>query len=781
MVTNIWGSFALTLLLSAAGYAQKTQLQSFPISSVRLLDSPFKKAQQTDMQYILDMDMDKLLAPYRTEAGLKPRKESYGNWENSGLNGHIGGHYVSALADMYAATGDAEMLRRLNYMIDELELCQNAAGDGYIGGVPKGRIFWKSISEGKVEALDGQWVPFYNIHKVYAGLVDAHVVAGNKKAKGMLVKYCDWLYNLTSKLSDDQLQIILRQEHGGMNEALADAYEITGDKKYLTLAKRFSHRAILNPLLHGKDSLTGLHANTQIPKVIGFMEIATIDNNKDWAGAADYFWNTVTKNRSVSFGGNSVREHFNPSDDFAPMVEDREGPESCNSYNMLKLTKQLFLANPNGEYMDYYERTLYNHILSSQNPDGGGFVYFTPIRPMHYRVYSQPQGGMWCCVGTGMENHGKYGDMIYAHNENDVYVNLFIPSTLTWNEKGLTLQQDNNFPYEGKTQVKLSLKKAAKFSLNFRYPAWARSGNLKVLINGKQEPLLKLSNAYITIDRKWKDGDVVTLLLPMETKAEQLPDNSQFVSFVHGPIVLAAATGTANMDGLHADDSRMGHIAHGPLYPMNDAPLIVSNNKDLAPLVKETNANTLTFNVSDATYQDKYKDLKLVPFYTLHNTRYVVYWPFTTPGGLEKMQADVKAKEEKALELDRITVDKVTAGEQQPESDHGYKFEKSESGIYKDRHFRNARGWFTYNLKNTAASAKKLRVTYTYNRDTNFDILINNILIATVNPKDAKEGQFTDVDYILPKELQNAKLLTVKFMAKEKSKTANVYDVRLLK
>jgi len=778
MVKNIWGGLALSLVLSATVYAQDTRVQSFPITSVRLLDSPFKQAQQTDMEYILKLDMDKLLAPYRTEAGLKPRKESYGNWENSGLNGHIGGHYVSALADMYAATGDAEMLRRLNYMIDEWELCQNAAGDGYIGGVPKGRIFWKNISEGKVEAMDGQWVPFYNIHKVYAGLVDAYVVAGNQKAKGMLVKYCDWLYNLTAKLSDDQLQIILRQEHGGMNESLADAYEITGDKKYLTLAKRFSHRAILNPLLHGKDSLTGLHANTQIPKVIGFMEIAKVDNNPEWAGAANYFWNTVTHNRSVSFGGNSVREHFNPSEDFSSVIEDREGPESCNSYNMLKLTKQLFLANPKGEYMDYYERTLYNHILSSQAPEGG-FVYFTPIRPQHYRVYSQPQDGMWCCVGTGMENHGKYGDMIYAHTDKDLYVNLFVPSALTWKKKGLTVSQTNTFPYKESTEIKLSLKKAAKFGVHLRYPSWTKS--LKVLINGKAEPSLKLSNAYVTINRKWKDGDVITLVLPMETKAEQLPDKSQFVSFVHGPIVLAAATGTADMEGLHADDSRMGHIAHGPLYPMNDAPLIVSNNKDLAPLVKETNTDNLTFSVSDVTYQDKYKNLKLVPFYTLHDTRYVIYWPFTSPEGLEKMQADVKAKEEKALELDRITVDKVTAGEQQPESDHGYKFENSEKGIYKDRHYRNARGWFTYDLKNTAVTAKKIRVTYTYNKNTNFDLYISNILIATVSPKDIKEGQFTDVDYVLPKELQNAKVLTVKFAAKEKSRTANIYDVRLLK
>jgi len=781
MIKNIWGAIALTLLTGSYGVAQDTQLKSFAISDVRLTDSPFRKAQQTDMGYILAMDMDKLLAPYYTEAGLTPKKESYGNWENSGLNGHIGGHYVSALADMYAATGNPELLRRLNYMIDALEECQNANGDGYIGGVPRGKIFWKNISEGKVEAMNGQWVPFYNIHKVYAGLVDAYRVAGIAKAKVLLIKYTDWLDNLTAKLSDDQMQIILKDEHGGMNESLADAAAITGNKKYMVLAKRFSHRAILNPLLHRKDSLTGLHANTQIPKVIGFMEIAKTEKDTAWAGAANFFWNTVVHNRSVSFGGNSVREHFNPSDDFTTVIEDREGPETCNSYNMLKLTKQLFLANPKGEYMDYYERTLYNHILSSQNPEGG-FVYFTPIRPRHYRVYSQPQEGMWCCVGTGMENHGKYGEMIYAHTDNDLYVNLYIPSTVYWNEKGVVAEQKTDFPYKETSEIKLKLKKPTKFAVYLRYPSWVKPGSMKVLVNGRQRKSFTLKDSYVVVEANWRNNDVITVVLPMETKAEQLPDDSQFVSFVHGPIVLAAATGMSEMEGLLADDSRMGHIAHGPLYPMNEAPLIVSSNKDLAPLVKANDVNKLSFNISDATYQDKYKKLDLVPFNTLHNTRYVIYWPYTTPDGLVKMQADVKAKEEAALKLDQITVDKVTAGEQQPESDHGYKFENSDKGLYKDRHFRSARGWFTYNLKNPSALAKKVRVTYSVARkNTIFDIYVNDTLLTTLDLNDAKQGEFAEVDYPIPSSLKDIDNIQIRFVAKPNSQTANIYDVRLIK
>ncbi|MFA6086720.1 beta-L-arabinofuranosidase domain-containing protein [Mucilaginibacter sp.] len=784
-VKKIW--LVPLVLLAANATAQHAGLQSFPVSSVRLLDGPFKKAQQTDMKYILALDMDRLLAPYLTEAGLTSKVKSYGNWENSGLNGHIGGHYLSALSYMYAATGNPELLRRLNYMIDELALCQEKNGDGYIGGVPKGRIFWKNISEGKIDAgtfsLNGQWVPFYNIHKVYAGLIDAYTVTGIPKAKGMLVKFADWVYNLTLGLSDTQLQVILRNEHGGMNDALAKICQITGNQKYLTLAKRFSHKAILNPLLHQQDSLTGLHANTQIPKVIGFEQIAELTHDTAWADAANFFWKTVVEHRSVAFGGNSVREHFNPVDDFSSMVEDREGPETCNSYNMLKLTKQLFLAKPSAAYIDYYERTLYNHILSSQGPNGG-FVYFTPIRPRHYRVYSQPQQGFWCCVGTGMENHGKYGELIYAHDAKDVYVNLFMASTLNWKQNGLRLVQSTTFPYKETSQIKITLNKPKYFSIHLRHPAWVQTGKMKVLVNNIAQAIKSDAASYVSVARKWKTGDVITIVVPMETKAEQLPDKSQWVTFVHGPMVLAAATDTTDLTGLYADDSRMGHIAAGKLYPMDEAPLIVSDKKDLATLVKTVRNVDLSFSVSDATYQTKYKGLKLVPFYTIQNARYVMYWPYTTSQGLASMQKAVKDKEEAALKLDEITVDKVTAGEQQPEADHAYKGENSANGLFKDRHFRNARGWFSYNLKNNAGEAKKIRVTYSVGGPGNkFDIYINGILLSAADMQNAKRGQFFDIDYDLPVDLmkQNAKVLQIKFSAQQNSSTANIYEVRLLK
>ncbi|QNA46258.1 glycoside hydrolase family 127 protein [Lacibacter sediminis] len=765
--------------------SQTATLKTFPLADVRLLNSPFKQAQETDKKYILSLNVDRLLAPFLKEAGIETKAISYPNWENSGLDGHIGGHYLSALANMYAATGDAEILRRLTYMIDQLEKCQQKDADGYVGGIPGGKKMWNDVAAGKINAgsfsLNEKWVPLYNIHKLYAGLIDAYNIAGNQKAKTVLIKLSDWFYNITAKLSNEQLQTILRSEHGGMNEAFADVAAITGDKKYLELAKCLSHQIILNPLLQQKDALNGLHANTQIPKVIGFMRIAEITGDSSWANAANFFWNTVVTRRTISIGGNSVREHFHPANDFSSMIETKEGPETCNSYNMLKLSKQLFLAHPSSQYTDYYERTMYNHILSSQHPNGG-FVYFTPIRPRHYRVYSQPQMGMWCCVGTGMENHGKYGELIYAHNEKDLYVNFFIPSILNWKEKGLRVEQLTAFPNSEETQLKIIINKPQQFAIVLRYPSWLKDGKLKAYVNKKEVLLKKNADSYVSISRTWKTGDVLSIQLPMEIKAEFLPDSSSWVSFVRGPIVLAAATDTTGTTGLKADDSRMGHIANGPSYSIEDAPMIITGSKKNITSLKSVTGKAFTYTASDLIYPAKYKSLQLVPFYTLHDTRYMLYWRYATPAQLESIKEEIRKKEEVQLVLEKITVDQVAPGEQQPESDHNFKGEQTESGVHKDRHWRTAKKWFSYELKNTDAAARILRITY-FGQDRNrlFDIYVNNVLLQTVELNGSKGDQFFDVDYELPAEVAKEKLIAVKFVAKEKSTAGGIYYVRLVK
>ena len=555
-------SFILALVLSTSlGKAQNApQVSYFPLQNVKLLDSPFLQAQQTDLHYILALDPDRLLAPFLREAGLQPKAPSYTNWENTGLDGHIGGHYLSALSMMYAATGDTAVYNRLNYMLNELNRAQQTVGTGFIGGTPGSLQLWKDIKAGKIRAggfdLNGKWVPLYNIHKTYAGLRDAYLYAGSDLARQMLIAFTDWMIDITSGLSDEQMQDMLRSEHGGLNETFADVAEITGDKKYLELARRFSHNLILDPLIKEEDKLTGMHANTQIPKVIGYKRIAELSQDDknwnhaaEWDHAARFFWNTVVNHRSVCIGGNSVREHFHPSDNFTSMLNDVQGPETCNTYNMLRLTKMLYQNShnpnqtnePDPNYVNYYERALYNHILASQEPDKGGFVYFTPMRPGHYRVYSQPETSMWCCVGSGLENHTKYGEFIYAYRKDTLYVNLFIPSQLTWKEQGIILTQETRFPDDDKVTLRIDEAPKKKRTLMIRIPEWAnQSKGYSVSINGKRKMfVMAKGNQYLPLSRKWEKGDVITFHLPMKVSVEQIPDKKDYYAFLYGPIVLA--------------------------------------------------------------------------------------------------------------------------------------------------------------------------------------------------------------------------------------------------
>ncbi len=764
------------------------QIQSFPLSSIKLLDSDFKNAQQVDMKYILDLDVDRLLAPYLKEAGLKPKAEQYGNWENTGLDGHIGGHYLSALSLMYASTGNQELLDRLNYMINQLYECQKKNGNGYVGGIPGGKKMWDEIASGKIDAggfsLNGKWVPLYNIHKVYAGLRDAWIYTNNEKAKGMLIALSDWCLELVKDLSDAQIQQMLISEHGGMNEIFADVASITSEEKYLELARKFSHHKILDPLLKQQDQLNGQHANTQIPKVIGYKRIAEVASDSAWEAASTFFWNTVVENRTISIGGNSVREHFHPDDDFSSMVESRQGPETCNTYNMLKLTRQLFSTQHDAKYVDFYERGLYNHILSSQHPEKGGFVYFTPMRPNHYRVYSQVNKGFWCCVGSGLENHGKYGELIYSYLNNDLYVNLFIASELTWKEKGLQVIQNTNFPYSDISNLTIKTKKPQKLALKIRYPGWVNEKPMQIWINGKTVKIENQPSSYITINRKWRDGDKIKIQLPMHIYSEKLPDDSPWVSFEYGPIVLGAVTDSTGLKGLFADDSRMGHVASGPLYPTNEAPLVMLNNDSFEDDVKLTDKKSLTFEAPSLFYPEKFKHLKLVPFYTIHGKRYSVYFRETTPSEYEESKRKLELMEKKKLELEKQTLDYIAPGEQQPESDHFIKTENSNAGVHKNRHWRDASGWFSYELRNPEGVPCSLRITY-YGMDTNrnFDILINNEIIATVNLKGERGDQFFDVDYKITQNLidNSKKPIILKFRAHTNSTAGGIYGIRLLK
>ncbi|MDN3582997.1 glycoside hydrolase family 127 protein [Mucilaginibacter flavus] len=618
------------LILPGKALAQAA-IQSFKLQDVKLLPGVFKDAQQTDLKYMLALDPDRLLAPYLKEAGLKPLKPNYDNWENTGLDGHIGGHYLSALSFMHAATQNAETNRRLDYMLAQLKKCQDKIGSGYLGGMPGGIGMWKDIEAGKIVAdtfaLNKKWVPLYNLHKLMAGLRDAYVIAGKPQAKYILVRLTDYIDGVSRKLTDAQIQTMLISEHGGLNEVFADVSVITHQQKYLTLARRFSDKQILNPLIEHQDHLNGLHANMQIPKAVGFQRIAEVGGDADYGNAAAFFWQTVVNNRTVVIGGNSVNEHFNPTGNFSKLITDVAGPETCNSYNMLKLTRHLFEEEGAVKYMDFYERVLYNHILSSQHPVHGGFVYYTSMRPRHYRVYSQPQVNMWCCVGSGMENHGKYGELIYSHNATDVYVNLFIPSRLKWASQGLKLSQTTKFPDDEATKISIDEARPKPFGIKIRYPNWVSAGALLVKINGRSIAVNAQPGSYLNLYRKWKKGDFIEVKLPMKITTEVLPDSSHYIAFLHGPIVLAAKTDTTDLDNLIADGDQFGgYRARGKLYPLNEAPEVAVNNWDLSQALKPVKGKSQTYIAPQLIVQDKFKNLQLIPFYKLHDARYMIYW-----------------------------------------------------------------------------------------------------------------------------------------------------------
>ena len=436
-----------------------------------------------------------MLAPDLTEAGLQPKGESYPNWD--GLDGHVGGHYLSALAITYASTGNDSCKARLDYMISELKRCQDANGNGYVGGVPNGMEMWEKVKNGNPGAVGERWVPWYNVHKTYAGLRDAWTYAGNATAKQMFLDFCDWGLTIISPLDSTQMEQMLDIEFGGMNEIYADAYMLTGDTKYLDAAKRFSHRVIFDNMAAHIDNLDNKHANTQVPKALGYQRVAELTGDEQYATAAEFFWDTVVHDRSLSFGGNSRREHFPSKDACKEYVEEREGPESCNTYNMLKLSEGLFRMEPKAEYADYYERAMFNHILSTQHPVHGGYVYFTPARPRHYRVYSAPNEAMWCCVGTGMENHGKYGEFIYSHENDSLFVNLFVASELDWKENGIRLRQETSFPCEEQSRLILSMDKPSAFTLKVRHPSWDAADEFSISVNGENIQSNSYPSSYV--------------------------------------------------------------------------------------------------------------------------------------------------------------------------------------------------------------------------------------------------------------------------------------------
>lgn len=786
---------ALLSIAPALGVVAQDKLykDEFPLGDITLLDGPLKHARDLNVQVLLKYDCDRMLAPYRKEAGLQPRKPSYPNWD--GLDGHVGGHYLSALA-INAATGNEECRKRMEYMISELQLVLDANNQrpeawchNYIGGVPNSAKMWTAFSKGDFGSYFGTWAPFYNIHKMYAGLRDAWLYCGNEQAKNLFLKFCDWAVDITRDLNDEQMEKMLGNEHGGMNEVLADAYAITGEQKYLDCARRFSHRMLLVPLENGKDCLDNMHANTQIPKVIGYQRIAELAHDVQYHNASEYFWEIVTRQRSLALGGNSRREHFPTKENCIDYINDIDGPESCNTYNMLKLTEDLNRVKPNGMYGDFYETAMFNHILSAQHPQHGGYVYFTSARPRHYRNYSAPNKAMWCCVGTGMENHGKYGQFVWTHDkgvkaEDDaLYVNLFVASELNWKERKMVIRQQTAFPYAETSVVEVAKGKGT-FILKVRKPSWCENFTVKGVgfdADSYEE------NGFVCMKRKWKKGDQVKISMPMHAYIKPMINVPQYVAIMYGPILLGMKSGTEDMRGLIADDSRFGQYAGGKKLALDEAPILLPKHlDDIAKNLKPVPAKPLHFKL--ATHMENTIDGELQPFFEIHDSRYMMYWLALGENDYKAYMQKLADEEKARQALEARTVDKVNPGEQQPETDHRMETDDSNKGNTEGIFFRDAKDghYFSYLMQTKGETNLSLQLKFWGQdewRTSEFDIYVNDKLLCSVNNSHRwRTTQFKTVDYAIPSEfVKGKKEIRVKFVAHKGKQVGQIYGVRLVK
>jgi len=782
--------FLLAAAWTVAGFAQdRLYSDEFPLGDVKLLDGPLQKARDLNIQTLLQYDCDRLLAPYRIQAGLEPRKKAYPNWD--GLDGHVGGHYLAAMA-MNAATGNEECRRRMEYMLAELQECADANvknhpewGKGYVGGMPDSENIWSKFKKGDFSVYSRAWAPFYNLHKMYAGLRDAWLYCGNEQAKKLFLGFCDWAIDLTAGLTDAQMEQMMGNEHGGMNEVLADGYAISGDPKYLVVARRFSHRMLLNPMSQRVDNLDNLHANTQVPKAVGFARIAELGGDETYNDAAEFFWDVVTGERSLAFGGNSRREHFPSKEACTDFINDIDGPESCNTFNMLRLTEALHRRNPDARYADFYELATFNHILSTQHPEHGGYVYFTPARPRHYRNYSAPNEAMWCCVGTGMENHGKYGQFIYTHKGNALFVNLFVSSELNWREKGVTLRQETGFPYGETSSITVTAGKGA-FPVLVRYPGWVKPGEFKVQVNGKPVEIITGPGSYVTIDRKWKKGDVIDLSFPMHNSVKYLPNVPKYVALMHGPILLGMKTGTEDLAHLIADDSRFGQYASGAKLPLDGAPILIDDHIDrIAEHLQPVAGKPLHYTL-DVKMENPVRN-ELQPFFEIHDARYMMYWLTLSEQGYKDYLEGLARAEKERQELEARTIDKVQPGEQQPETDHKMETNGSSTGNTNDVFFRDARNgrFFSYLMKTDGRTDLSLRLQFWGVgewKTHEFDIFVDDALLTSVNNTGKyRISEFKYETFPIPASmLEGKEQVRVKFVAKPGKQVGEIYGVRLV-
>jgi DUF1680 family protein len=741
----------------------------FNITDVKLLNGPFFHATELNVKTLLNYEPDRLLSKFYTETGLKPKAEHYMGWENETIAGHSLGHYLSACAMMYQTTGDKRFLDRVNYIVSELKILQDTDGDGYIGAFPNGKkILENEVAKGDISSqgfdLNGIWVPFYTQHKMMAGLRDAYRLCGDPTALEVEKRFADWLDGIVSPLNDDQVQNMLRCEHGGISETLGDLYADTKDEKYLRLSKIFYHKAVLDPLKAGIDILPGKHCNTNIPKLIALSRIYELTGDTTDRKAAEFFWKTVVNHHSYVTGGNGNNEYFGPADKLRNRLG--EGTtESCNVYNMLKLTEHLFEWEATARVADFYERALFNHILSTQNPENGKVTYNLSLDMGGFKDFQDP---LWftCCIGTGMENHSKYGKNIFYHNDNELYVFQFIASELSWKDKGIIVTQKTNYPEEQGTQLDFRCENPVNLTLQVRYPAWAKHG-IEIKVNGKSEKVNQQPGSFVAINRKWRTGDIVEIKFPFSLRLETMPDDSNRVAIMYGPLVMA-----------------------GDLGPLSDkasvnamyVPVLMTENRDPETWMKPVEGKPNTFITVNT---GRPGDVEMKPFYATYDRRYSIYWDLFNEARWKAKQEEYTAEMERIKALKAAEIDFVQPGEMQPERNHNFKGEKTSMGGFKERPNRESRGgWFSYDMKIVADAPVALAVDYWggFPGSKTFDILINDKIIATENISGKKDGEFICIMYDIPENLSRGRFrVSVKFQAHPANMAGPVFGIRTIR
>ena len=691
----------------------RVKVEAFPGSSVELLPSPFLDAQNKNSEYLLSVEPDRLLARIRQNAGLEPKAKRYEGWEGQSIAGHSLGHYLSAVAKTYDATGDERFKERALYIVKELDECQRHSGVGLFAGDEKVITVFDEIRRGDVRSqgfdLNGLWVPWYMLHKIFAGLLDAYRYCDDDLALTVAKRLGDWGIDVTKNLSLEQFQVMLRCEYGGTNDAYYTLYAFTGDEKYLRQGDRFYDFAVLKPLSEGRDELEGRHANTQIPKIIGLAHRHEVADDGEVAAfdLANFFWDRVVHHHSYAIGGHSMGEHFGRPDVLSTRFSDTTC-ETCNTYNMLKLTKSLYEQTGDPGYWSFFERALRNHILASINNDldakNSLYTYFVPLRQGSFRTWSDREFSWTCCHGTGMENHAQYNGEIYYRGKEDgkdvLYVNLLIPSKLTWEEKGVTVAiTDDQFKLDAKSDVDLVVK--------VRRPNNCDGGDVQ--------------DGYWTVGKTWKAGSVEEPIpfVPY-WKIEPTPDNPDVAAFFYGPYLYAGDLGPREARLVTALEES------GPDSAV--LPVVVADDRDPKALVSGDEKSGFTLRAVPG-------DVKLVPFYTA-NRRYDAYFTFFDSQKWEKEKQEFAKKREKQIKLAQYTVDFFQPGEMQPERDHNFQCEKSNFGEAFGKKWRDAHqdGFMEFDMKVDPEKTTLLGILYWgsegYNR--RFEVLVDGVKVADV-------------------------------------------------